>query len=806
MLNPDDVYQEPGPRVGRALGLASELKRRGEEVKLVYMLKPGTVSIEAARYRQEHPFETLPSLRQATTYLNKAREVAGMAEWADIVWISSALPRVATLGLLAAYLAGRPIHCDLDEWDSALGGEAMLRRATRWPLLASEKWLPKLVDSVSVCSSELKNLVLSRGAPPDRVVHAPSGVNLDQFCPGIDGSAVRRELGLRGKVICFMGKPEHTGTFLRSVLAMDDNIHDLTALVPGEPGSLRPMLDRFCEDRRAVFSGPVERFGLPKLLAAANVCVALYADTPADRARYPIEVVQAMAMGRPVVATAVGEVPGVLGGTGYQPLPNDFMGHVKAMEGGVSDAAHARELATKARAAAEQRCHWGGGAGAIQDMLQLVYDDWKVRHFRPRPPRPTVDGRPGKPPELTNDTMSKVSRLVKSNLDLVGVLDGRVSYTGPRTVQLDVTNACNNDCLACWSFSPLLADKAMPREERGKHLPYDRVMALLDELAGLGTREIYLAGGGDPWMYPRFVDVLERIKKHGMAVTIHTNFSNVDEERARRIVELGVDNLTVSLWAASAPTYAKLHPNKAEETFERVVGTLRFLCALRGERRVPFVKLYNVINKLNAHEFLAMHDFAREVGADAVEFAPVDTIPERTECLLLGEAERATLQEQCEEMRRRNAGGRPMLFDFETFVKRIGNKGSVEGLHDEANVSVMPCTIGFHFARVMADGNVTPCLKGDKIPLGNILQKTFREIWSGERHVWFREKARLIPRSDPFFSLIGKDPAARVGCYKSCDDVGRNRFFNERMQGLSRSERAVLRAAGPVLKILGRAV
>jgi MoaA/NifB/PqqE/SkfB family radical SAM enzyme len=221
---------------------------------------------------------------------------------------------------------------------------------------------------------------------------------------------------------------------------------------------------------------------------------------------------------------------------------------------------------------------------------------------------------------------------------------------------------------------------------------------------------------------------------------------------------------------------------------------------------VPFVKLYNVINKLNAHEFLAMHDFAREVGADAVEFAPVDTIPERTECLLLGEAERATLQEQCEEMRRRNAGGRPMLFDFETFVKRIGNKGSVEGLHDEANVSVMPCTIGFHFARVMADGNVTPCLKGDKIPLGNILQKTFREIWSGERHVWFREKARLIPRSDPFFSLIGKDPAARVGCYKSCDDVGRNRFFNERMQGLSRSERAVLRAAGPVLKILGRAV
>ncbi|MBI2945085.1 MAG: radical SAM protein [Candidatus Wallbacteria bacterium] len=808
MLHPEDVYQDSSQRVARGLGLASEFRRRGEDVKLVYSLKPDTIPVEEARNRQEFSFETIPLIRHSTTYMKKIQDFARLAEWADVIYFQSALPHVATVALAASYLTRKPVHCDWDEWDSENLGAASMRRATRWPLLAAERAIPRLADSVSVSSSELRDLVLSRGANPDWVVHAPTGVDIKQFSPVADGGPVRRELGLSGKIVYFMGRPEHTALFLRMGLAMDVNIKDVTALLSGEVGTMGPLVEKYTGDRRAVFAGPVGRFGLPAILAAATVVVVVYSDTAADRARPPLEVVQAMAIGKPIVASAVGEVPGVLGDAGFQALPSDFMGHVRAIETVLQEPAHAREVAARARVAAQDHGHWGGGAGRVLDLLSQVLEEWRIRRFGPGgPPRAPV-GPPEVPAPLRDDAMSKVTRLVKQNLDLVGALEGRHSFTGPRMVQLDVTNACNNDCIACWSFSPLLADKAMPHADRGKSIPLARLIGLVDELAGMGTREIYLAGGGDPWMYPQLLDLLAHIKARGLAVTIHTNFSNVDKAKAARVVELGVDNLTVSLWAATARTYTHSHPNKAEETFERVVATLSHLCKLRGGRRQPFVKLYNVISKLNAHEFPLMHDFARDIGADAIEFAPVDTIPGRTECLLFDEADRKRLHEQCRQMQEKNAacGGRPELFDFDVFVNRIADPGTVAGLHDEKNLSVLPCTIGFHFARIMADGSVTPCMKGDKIPLGNIFERSFTEIWGGQQHRWFREKASLIPRSDPFFSLIGKDPGARVGCYKSCDDIGRNRFVHDRLQRLTFTERMILQAAGPMLRMMGRTV
>ncbi len=814
-----DVYQEPCPRVARGLGLAGEFRRRAHEVKLVYSLKPHTAPLEEAVHRQEHPFETLPTLRHAVTFAKKIRQVARLAEWADVILVQSTLPHTAMIAMAAGYMAGRPVHCDWDEWDSRKLQEITLRRATRWPLKVAERSLPRLCDSMSVASSELRERAISYGASPDRVVMAPSGVDLKQFSPIVDGAMAREAFDLHGNVVFFLGQPERGEEFLRICLAVRDDVPDLVAVLPGEPGSLENLRLQFNGSRRAIFTGPVERFGLQSLLACASACVGIYKDTAEDRARSPIEVLQAMAMGKPVVATAAGEVPGLIGEAGFQPLPDDFVGHVNAIERVFMDPKKARELGARGRVIAQDRGHWGIAASPILGALYRDLDERNMSRFFRGPPGAAV-GPPQIPPQLKHDAMQDSSRLardtnltrmarfVDSNLDLVGVLNGKTSFKGPRMIQLDPTNACNNDCIACWSFSPLLSDKSMPHEERGKHIPLDRLFPLVDELAEMGTEEVYLAGGGDPWMYPHMVELLARIKERGMRVTIHTNFSMVDRAKAKRIVELGVDFLTVSLWAATAETYTRNHPNKAEETFERVVDTLTYLCSLRQSRSAPFVKLYNVISKLNVHEFPLMHQFARKIGADGIEFAPVDTIPDRTECLLLDEEDRRWLQDRCLEMEQENsaAGGRPQLFDFDIFKGRIGSQETVLGLHDEKNVSVTPCTIGFHFARIMADGNVTPCMKGDKIPLGNIYQNSFREIWSGSRHNWFREKARQIPRSDPFFALIGKDPSARVGCYKSCDDIGRNKYIQNRLKRLTFTERWLLQAAGPVLKMQGRAL
>ena len=56
---------------------------------------------------------------------------------------------------------------------------------------------------------------------------------------------------------------------------------------------------------------------------------------------------------------------------------------------------------------------------------------------------------------------------------LQGYLERR-PRTGPETVHLDVTNACNLDCITCWNYAPDLAQAksvAWKRQRMDAYLP-----------------------------------------------------------------------------------------------------------------------------------------------------------------------------------------------------------------------------------------------------------------------------------------------------------------------------------------------
>jgi hypothetical protein len=46
-----------------------------------------------------------------------------------------------------------------------------------------------------------------------------------------------------------------------------------------------------------------------------------------------------------------------------------------------------------------------------------------------------------------------------SKRDVLDGLAAGVPRTGPRTVHVDVTNACNAACITCWDHSPLLVEQ-----------------------------------------------------------------------------------------------------------------------------------------------------------------------------------------------------------------------------------------------------------------------------------------------------------------------------------------------------------
>ncbi len=394
-----------------------------------------------------------------------------------------------------------------------------------------------------------------------------------------------------------------------------------------------------------------------------------------------------------------------------------------------------------------------------------------------------------------------LNKLFSNNLDLAGILDGKEAFIGPELVQIDLTNACNNDCIGCWCRSPLLGDRMMPQNIQKQTLSLDRIQMVLDECAQMGTTNIYLAGGGEPFMHPDIMDIVGYIKKIGLSCHIHTNFTLVSPSRASELVEMGVDHLIVSLWAATPDTYSRTHPNKTISTFETIVNTLKQIVDLK-QGGPPHIVLYHVIMNLNYHELQAMVSLAAELEVNAIEFAVVDVIPGFTDKLLLNEKQRYEVLEACgrvQKLMKRNQVYDNLDIRIDDFIQRISTSGATEGNYEAEMLNETPCLIGWNFARIVADGNVNSCLKAHRIPVGNIYEKSFREIWNSPEQMKFRCKTREGNINDPFFSQIGNDGSAKVGCHRGCDDIERNRRLWKRLQQQTWPQKKLLRGVGYLL-------
>lgn len=392
----------------------------------------------------------------------------------------------------------------------------------------------------------------------------------------------------------------------------------------------------------------------------------------------------------------------------------------------------------------------------------------------------------------------------------LGVFDGEYGYYGPQHVQIDVTNDCNNRCMACWCNSPLFKNPRFSAKEKSETLPLGMVKALLDDLAKMGVPEVAYSGSGEPFMHPEMMEILEYTKKKGIRCLVNTNFTLLTKEKIDRLIEIGVDSLTVSLWAVTAQTYVRTHPGRTQADFESIKENLAYLNTRKKEK--PRVHLYNVIFNMNYFEVESMVDFAVETKSEYLGFAIVDTIPGVTDVLVLNEGQLAELRLACQRIKseldeyNRLRSGNVLIYQFDQFSRRISvDKDAKTAQYDRNIIDSVPCYNGWLFARVIPNGEVHSCLKAHRIPTGSLYKNRFPEIWNSQKQSFFRKKTCVYKKSDPFFRLIGNDPGVQeAGCYKSCDDISRNFWLYNRINFLTGPEKAALKVLAAFLKKMRR--
>ncbi|MBU1863694.1 MAG: SPASM domain-containing protein [Candidatus Omnitrophica bacterium] len=302
-------------------------------------------------------------------------------------------------------------------------------------------------------------------------------------------------------------------------------------------------------------------------------------------------------------------------------------------------------------------------------------------------------------------------------------------------------------------------------------------------------------------MHPEAMRIISYAKKKGFIVSINTNFTLVTEDIARYLVENKVDHLIVSLWAGTPDVYAQTHPNKTEETFYEIKSCLQFLNRYKRRREnVPCIKIYNVVFNMNYQNFPSMIDFVVATESEAVEFTLIDTIPGKTDKLLLSEKQAEELLFMAKKLKEQfdNENNTICLENYETFLRRLSSSCQGNGEYDRDIMQTIPCYAGWTFARIVATGDVNSCLKSHRIPIGNLHKETFRSLWNSARQQEFRRKTRRFDIHDPYFRLIGNDTNAAVGCFRSCDNIGHSLLLHNKITRLNKPVKAILKTMAAV--------
>jgi len=277
------------------------------------------------------PVSSVPG-RNYPEFLGAAQQLLKKID-GDIIYAVKPKPTNFGLSLLKKLQNHRPVILDMDDWElSWYGGDEWQYRPTikqfyrdifkkngqlkepDHPLYI--KWMESLISRADAITIDTNFLKKRFGG-----VYLPNGKDTEMFDPAkYDPEISRERYGLAGyRILMFPGAPRpHKG--LEDVLmALEElNESDLRLVIVG--GSPYDHYDDKLVQQWGRWIIKLPKFPvemMPDVVAAAHIVVVPQRDTLTAVAQFPLKLTDGMAMAKPVLSTRVGDIPEILGATGY---------------------------------------------------------------------------------------------------------------------------------------------------------------------------------------------------------------------------------------------------------------------------------------------------------------------------------------------------------------------------------------------------------------------------------------------------------------------------------------------------------
>jgi glycosyltransferase involved in cell wall biosynthesis len=291
-----------------------------------------------------------------------------------------------------------------DLWpDSISAVGALHNRLTLRVLEALESWAYRTADLVVPVTTSAARHIEDRGVPRHRIRVVMNGVDLTRFRAPAPDRALARTLALEHKFVAGYLGTHGMAHPLETVLEAASRLqHDrrIAFLLVGEGATREKLLgerDRLGL-RNVVMLGLQPRDRMTALWSLCDVALVLLRRSPVLDTALPSKMVEAMAMGRPVIVAAEGEARALVeaAGAGLVVAPEDPQALAEAVGRLAGDPALARELGKRGRAWAEAN---HDRQRLAQTLLGAIEEICPPEHATAAPPAHAHQGHWKRPTE-----------------------------------------------------------------------------------------------------------------------------------------------------------------------------------------------------------------------------------------------------------------------------------------------------------------------------------------------------------------------------------------------------------------------
>ncbi len=319
----------------------------------------------------------------------------------------------------------------------------------------------------------------------------------------------------------------------------------------------------------------------------------------------------------------------------------------------------------------------------------------------------------------------------------------------PERLTLEMTSYCNLMCRMCPKTAGHVNTPANRVIEEGV---LEKVYPLLSRIETLQLSGLW----GEVFIHPElYLQILEKAKEENCEVRTISNGTLLTPEISERLVEIGLDVLTISIDAATPGTYRQIRVGGDFKKLIKQIKKLQKIKRKKGKDK-PELHFGFVGMRQNIQELPDLVNLAAKLDIKSVILQGMGEY-EDTKGDSVASHHRDLGKEMYEKALQlgREVGVAVELFppdQFEDSTVHIDpQRGDLEDVIEIPEGYRKDCDVPWKEVVITTVGDIFPCCSASK-PLGNILEEPFEKIWVSKPYQEFRK--RLLSSNPPLMCKV----------------------------------------------------